>query len=145
MKYIGIVIVITIVVVCIVGAAIVGIVVWKLKSATPYYAVYTTSGDLYFGKLSRFPKYSLSNVWYVRRADEQSQGPSLVRFADAVWGPQDRLEINKNAIVWTAKLDYTSDILPMVRGEQSAITQWQQQMNSISNQAAPSPTPSPTP
>jgi len=79
-----------------------------------YYAVYLDTGDLYFGKLSHFPHLSLSNVWYLQR---DSQGTSLTEFVKAPWGPEDKIEINRDRVVWTAKLSDLSQLIPYIENK----------------------------
>jgi hypothetical protein len=54
----------------------------KKASEDNYYAVYLRTGDLYFGKISWFPKFSLTDVWFLQRATDNTGqvGFSLVRF-----------------------------------------------------------------
>ncbi|BCX16259.1 MAG: hypothetical protein KatS3mg098_488 [Candidatus Parcubacteria bacterium] len=85
-----------------------------------YYAVYLKTGDIYFGKLSRFPYLSLSNVWYLRT---NSQGEvSISRFDQSVWGPEDKIKINKDQVVWIAKISPTSQIFSLVSGKSSNLS-----------------------
>jgi len=52
----------------------------------PYYAVYLQTGDMYFGKLSRFPKLTLSDVWFLQRnIDEEQGGFNLIKYSDAMF------------------------------------------------------------
>lgn len=82
-----------------------------------YYAVYLKTGDIYFGKLSRFPSLTLSNVWYLR---SDSQGElSISRFDQSVWGPEDKLKINNDQVVWIAKISPTSQIFSVISGKSS--------------------------
>jgi hypothetical protein len=76
-----------------------------------YSAVYLDTGDLYFGELSRFPYPSLSNVWYLQR-DGQNQGNTLSEFSKAAWGPEDKIKINRDRVVWTAKISDASQLIP---------------------------------
>ena len=45
--------------------------------ASPYSAVYLTTGDVYFGKLSWFPKVRLTNVWLLQRNVDSRNQPQL--------------------------------------------------------------------
>ncbi len=69
-----------------------GVLYWQLGMKKSYYAVYLSTGDLYFGKLSYFPRVSLSDVWFRQRGSNNPQNSlNLARFADAVWGPEDKI------------------------------------------------------
>jgi glucan phosphoethanolaminetransferase (alkaline phosphatase superfamily) len=90
----------------------VAVLMWqKGDFSRSYSAVYLDTGDLYFGELSRFPYLSLSNVWYLQR-DSQSQGNTLSEFAKAAWGPEDKIKINRDRVVWTAKISDVSQLIP---------------------------------
>lgn len=91
---------------------------WYLMngSKNSYYAVYLDTGDLYFGKISWFPSLTLSNVWYIQR-DPQSQNSTLLDFSKVVWGPQNVMKINRDRVVWMAKLSETSPILTQINSQ----------------------------
>jgi len=82
----------------------------------PYYAVYLRSGDMYFGKLSRFPKLILSDVWYlqVNTQENQQTGFNLAKFTNMVFGPKDKMEINKENVVWISKLSNDSQVVNFI-------------------------------
>lgn len=77
-----------------------------------YYAVYLQTGDMYFGKLSRFPKLILSDVWYLQK---DQNGFSLAKFTNTVFNPQDKLEINRDKVIWIAKLQEESGIVKYIQ------------------------------
>lgn len=121
------------VIVLVVAIIVIGA-IWYLWGGTGnnYYAVYLDTGDLYFGTLSRFPHMTLSNVLYLQR-DPQNQGPSLQDFSKVAWGPENKIEINSNKIVWIAKISDISQLIPILSGKESPATQPQQ-----NNQGVPS-------
>jgi lipopolysaccharide export LptBFGC system permease protein LptF len=82
----------------------------------PYYAVYLKTGDMYFGKLSRFPKLNLSDIWFLQASMEEQGGFNLKRYDDAVFGPKDKIEINKDNIVWISKLRDDSQVVNYIQG-----------------------------
>ena len=71
-----------------------------------YYAVYTITGDIYFGKLSYFPRLSLSDVYLLQipKNGEKISSPVLLRFSDALWGPEDKIYLNEKNIIWKTKV-----------------------------------------
>ncbi len=83
----------------------------------PYYAVYLRTGDMYFGKLSRFPKLTLSDVWYLQASMDEQGGLNLIKYSNAIFGPVDKMEINSDNIVWTAKLRDDSQVVKFIQGE----------------------------
>lgn len=82
------------------------------KAASPYSAVYLTTGDIYFGKLSWFPSPHLTNVWFVQRSvDAQNQSQlGLVPFSSAFWGPINAVYLNPKQIVLWTRLRAGTDI-----------------------------------
>ena len=63
----------------------------------PYSVVFLNTGDMYFGKLSRFPKLTLTDVWFLQvstQEDEQT-GFNLAKFTNTIFGPEDKMKINK--------------------------------------------------
>jgi hypothetical protein len=70
-----------------------------------YSAVYLSTGDIYFGKLSWFPRPHLKEVWYLQRGVDQQNQPQLgiAQFKNAFWGPMDEIYLNpKEIIFWTS-------------------------------------------
>lgn len=88
---------------------------WRTNYNSQYYAVYLDTGDLYFGKLSTFPDMTLSDVWYLQR-DSQGNN-SLSEFIKAPWGPEGSIKINKDKIIWTAKLSDLSQLIPYIENK----------------------------
>ena len=82
-----------------------------------YYAVYLTSGDLYFGKTSCFNHEVLTDVRMIQKeqTDEKTQPQlNLVKFKDAFWGPSDELRLNEKNILWTVKLSEESQVVKLI-------------------------------
>ena len=131
-----------VIVVLLLIVVLVGVVYWqKIGWESPYYAVYLNTGDIYFGKLNFFPKFSLSDVWFIQRnpTDQQSaeQSPlSLVKFNQAFWGPEDKMYLNKENVIWTVKLKKDSQVLSFIKNPPPPQTQPQSQ------QQTPPPQPS---
>jgi len=69
-----------------------------------YVAVYMATGDIYYGKLSWFPKMKLRNVWFLQRTLDKNNQPQLgiAPLSTAFWGPVDEIYPNeKQVIFWT--------------------------------------------
>ena len=77
----------------------------------PYYAVYLQTGDMYFGKLSRFPRLALSDVWFLQANTAEQGGAELIKYSNAMFGPQDKMEINRENVVWISKLRNDSQVV----------------------------------
>jgi len=81
----------------------------------PYHAVFLRTGDMYFGKLSRFPKLTLTDVWYLQVSTQEDQtGFNLAKFSNAVFGPKDKMEINRENVVWISKLRDDSQVVTFI-------------------------------
>ncbi len=90
----------------------------------PYYAVYLRTGDMYFGKISRFPKLTLSDIWFLQRGTSEEQGDfELMKFSDAIFGPMDKMEISKENIVWVSKLRDESEVVIFIQQNQGKFSQ----------------------
>jgi len=101
----------------------------------PYYAVYLQTGDMYFGKLSRFPKLTLSDVWFLQRnIDEEQGGFNLIKYSDAMFGPENKMEINKENVVWISKLRDDSQVVSFILQSKTPALQ------NVQPQAAPQTT-----
>jgi hypothetical protein len=85
-----------------------------------YWAVYLNTGDLYFGKLNRFSRVSLSDVWFLQRNPQDSQNPlSLTKFEQAFWGPEDKIYLDNENIVWKTKLKEDSQVVQFIKNPES--------------------------
>jgi hypothetical protein len=94
---------------------------------TKYSAVYFSTGDLYFGKLSHFPKLKLSNVWLLQRNSNDAQNPfGISQFNKAFWGPEDELYLDSKNIIWTTELRNDSQLTQFLKNPEAAKYQVQQ-------------------
>lgn len=88
----------------------------KMGFEKSYWAVYTVTGDLYFGKLSHFPKLSMTDVWFLQRNTQDTQNPlSLAKFENVFWAPESRLYLDEKNIVWKAKLKSDSSVVKYIK------------------------------
>jgi flagellar basal body-associated protein FliL len=94
---------------------------------SPYSAVYLSTGDIYFGKLSWFPSPHMTNVWFIQRSTDQS-GQAQVSFVpmkSVFYGPMDEINFNAQDIVFSTRLKNSSQIVaamenPTSVGQQAA-------------------------
>ncbi len=105
------------IVVAVLVIALAGVLVWRERSSdSAFYAVYLRTGDLYFGKLTRFPTFALSQVYLLQVNQQNQENPlSVQRFRDVFWGPEDRLTLNREDIVWYTKLRSDSQLADLLR------------------------------
>ncbi len=85
----------------------------NVSKSSDYSAVYLTSGDIYFGKLSWFPWPRLKNVWYIQRTvapNSQSQ-LGVAPFVNAFWGPMDEVYLNPKEIIFWTRLRSDSQLV----------------------------------
>ena len=110
-------------VVVLILAVMLVLVFWKpsflTKFTSPcYYAVYLTSGDLYFGRLSWFNQNTLTDVRMIQRqqaSEDEEPVVSLVEFNKSViWGPVESLKLNRKNILWISKLSNDSQIMQVI-------------------------------
>ncbi|OGM92786.1 hypothetical protein A2372_01205 [Candidatus Wolfebacteria bacterium RIFOXYB1_FULL_54_12] len=106
--------------VIILAVALGGVLYWqKVGFEAKYSAVYLNTGDIYFGKLSRFPRTTLRDVWFLQKEGE-GQGVTLSKFENAFWGPKDRMVISEESIIWTTELTEDSEVARAIKNPQSA-------------------------
>ena len=84
----------------------------------PYYAVYLRTGDMYFGHLCRFPRLTLTNVYFLQQTQNKGKvGLSLQKFENSVFSPEDKIELNKYNVVWVTKLQPDSKVVQFIEGK----------------------------
>lgn len=85
-----------------------------------YWAVYLDTGDLYFGKFNSFSGTSLSDVWLLQKNLQDDKNPlSLSQFKEAFWGPEDKIYLNDEKIVWKTKLKEDSKFVQSLKNPQA--------------------------
>ncbi len=97
---------------------------------SPYSAVYLTSGDVYFGKLSWFPEPHMTDVWYLNRsvgANGQSE-VSVAPLNGVFWGPVNEITFNSRQILFWTNLSNSSKLVadmenPSLVQQQQPVTQ----------------------
>lgn len=101
-------------------------------SSSDYSAVYLTTGDIYYGKLSWFPSPRLTNVWLLQRGiDQNNQAQlSVTQFTKAFWGPVDEINLNSRTIVFWTKLRSDSQLVKAFENPNLLQQPGQQQVSS---------------
>ena len=95
------------------------------RTIDSYYAVYLKTGDLYFGHLSVFPNETMADVYYIQQ-NQTNNTAELQKFTNSVFDPEDYLTINKDNIVWTAKLSKDSQIVKAIKQGLAVVTDQKQ-------------------
>lgn len=103
-------------VVIILGAILIALVGWQtLYAESGYSAVYLRTGDLYFGKLTKFPYFGLKNVYLLQATADPANPLRIQKFSQVFWGPQDFLKLNRDEVVWYTKLDPKSQLSELLK------------------------------
>ncbi len=123
----------------IIFSALLAVVLIKLnvfqEKPAGYSVVYLSTGDIYFGELSRFPYLVLKNGYILQRG--QDDGINLLPISSTVWEPAGGMRLNKDAVVFTAPLAKTSAVYRMIIS--------QQQGGAVQNSPAPQTSVEPSP
>ena len=124
------------VVVIILLVVLTGFVIWKEVAGKPTYtAVYLKTGDLYFGKLVRFPYFGLKQPYLLQVNQSNQQNPlSVQRFKNVFWGPSDVLKINRSEVVWYTTLRDDSDLAKVFTQNPDLLPQEQPQQAPVQQQ-----------
>lgn len=86
----------------------------------PYSAVYLTSGEMYIGKLSTFPKLVLTDVYLLQIVTDPNDATKktfqLAPIKDALWSP-DKVYLYKDQIIFTAPVRDDSQVAQTLKGK----------------------------
>lgn len=69
-----------------------------------YSAVYLMSGDLYFGKLVRFPTFGLKEVVSIQPTQDPNTPLAISKFSNLFWGPENFMQISRDKVIWVVRL-----------------------------------------
>ena len=80
-------------------------------SKKTYSVVYLSSGEIYIGRLQRFPRWKLSDA-YIFQSAKNSDDPAkntfqLVPLKDALWAPKE-IYLERDQIIFSGPLDENS-------------------------------------
>ncbi|MFH1188789.1 MAG: hypothetical protein V1652_03025 [bacterium] len=98
---------------------IVGFFIWReVNSQERYYAVYLTSGDVYFGKLHFFPSLIMNDAYFLQADSTYEEGGYVLsRFSNALWQPEGTIKFNRDHVLWIAELKQDSKAVAFIRQE----------------------------
>ena len=103
-------------VVIVLGAVLVALVGYQtLFAESAYSAVYLRSGDLYFGKIVRFPYFGLKNVYMLQATQDPTNPLRIQKFSQVFWGPEDYLRLNREEIVWHTHIRSDSQLAELLK------------------------------
>jgi len=87
----------------------------------PYYAVQMENGDLYFGKITRFPKFGLRDVYIPQSVSDPTNplGSSLrvIPLSQASIWKANEIQLNRDKVLSISKVDGSSQIMQTIKGQ----------------------------
>ena len=99
-----------------------GMYLWKVTFRS-YSAVLMTTGDIYFGQLSYFPRLSLSDSYTLQVvADPGNSGSTLTQVVPLdllVWSPS-KIFLSRDQVVSISKIGEESQVMQLIRGQKTA-------------------------
>jgi len=97
------------------------------SALSPYSAVYLSTGDIYFGKLSWSPAPHMDDAWFLQRSTDAKGNPTVgvYPFSQVAWGPSDTVYFNSSQIIFWTRLNSTSSIAQLIANPAAATAQQQ--------------------
>ena len=137
MKRIGLTVILTIVIIALLGAGayvyshkesgfVSGGIVKDNSSVSDFSAVFLTNGQVYFGKIYRDSgDLDLRDIYYLQVSSQQVQGNQntqstaqpniqLVKLGQELHGPNDRMVINRQQVLFTESLKSDSKVVKAI-------------------------------
>ena len=92
------------------------------NGASPYSAVYLSTGDIYFGTLDWSPSPHMENAWFLQRGTDAKGNPTVgvYPFSQVAWGPSNAVYFNSNQIIFWTRLNSTSSIAQLIANPAAA-------------------------
>ncbi|MCH8847198.1 MAG: hypothetical protein IIC11_10790 [Proteobacteria bacterium] len=128
---------ILLIVVVLLVVVLVSLVLWQrgLFGSPTYTAVFLRTGDLYFGQLRQFPTLTLHNVYLLQITQDPQAPLSLQKFTNVIWGPEDKIKLNRDQVVWMSRLRSDSQFVQAI--ERGPVPVGQQQLQQQLQQLPP--------
>jgi len=86
----------------------------------PYSVVYLSTGEIYVGKLSTFPKLVLTDVYLLQSVtspdDPNKKSFQLAPLKEALWSP-DKIYLNDEQVIFTASIRADSQVAQTLKGK----------------------------
>lgn len=93
-----------------------GLAVWQSNGTRAHYAVYLTTGDVYFGRIVRFPAFGLKDVYLLQvNARDEKNPVNVQKFSSLFWGPGDFMKINERNVAWKVPLNKKGGLAKLIR------------------------------
>lgn len=91
------------------------------RGEEPYYAVQMDNGDLYFGKIIRFPKFGLRDAYIPQSVSDPTNplGSSLrvIPLNQASIWRADEIQLNKDKVLSISKVANDSQVMQAIKGQ----------------------------
>jgi len=109
------------VILAIIIVILVVIISWQIlgKKSSSYYAIFLNNGNMYFGQLERFSRYTLINPYFLTVTEDPENPFIIQRFRDAFWGPSQKVNFNPQNVIWISKLNSDSPVISYIQGRES--------------------------
>lgn len=103
-------------------------------------AVYLSTGDIYFGKMSWFPTPRMTNVWFLQRGVDAKNQPQygFAPFKGVFWTPIDEINFNPKDIIFWTKVKDGSQLAQALANPTTFQPQGGQQQPVVGTSTAPS-------
>lgn len=89
------------------------------QSTSNYSVVYLTSGEVYVGHLSSFPKLSLNDAYLIQivkdPADATKTSFQLAPLSQTIWSPK-VLYLNEDHIIFSGPINESSQVVQTIEG-----------------------------
>ncbi len=79
-----------------------------------YYAIYFRTGDIYFGRLNKFSRYTLKDPYLLVFTQDQENPMLFQRFQNAFWAPSNKLKFNPENVIWMTRLAAGSPVITLI-------------------------------
>ncbi|MBI2595041.1 MAG: hypothetical protein HYW38_02190 [Candidatus Colwellbacteria bacterium] len=94
---------------------------FDLTGEEPYYAVQMENGDLYFGKITRFPKFGLRDAYIPQSVSDPTNplGSSLrvVSLSQVSIWKASEIQLNKDKVLSISKVAEDSQVIQAIKGQ----------------------------
>ncbi len=86
----------------------------------PYSVVYLSTGEIYVGRLSVFPRLVLTDAYLLQvvpdQADPTKQSYQLAPMKEALWSPE-KIYLNDDQVIFTASISAESEVAKTLKGK----------------------------
>jgi hypothetical protein len=94
----------------------------KEQSSNNYSVVYLTSGEVYVGKLSSFPRLTLTDAYLIQivkdATDQTKSSFQLAPLSQTIWSPK-KLYINDEQVIFSGPINETSQVVQTIKNGSS--------------------------